>query len=180
MLIVGRHETSSYSPSEVHALNPLDPHAPTDFDFFMGRWSVGHRRLKERLVGCNDWESFSGTCLAHKTLGGFGNVDDNVLEISTGTYRAVTLRSFDSARGTWSIWWLDGRTPGTLDVPVVGRFVNGVGTFLANDALNGAPIQVKFVWTRPHPDAPRWVQSFSPDAGKTWEDNWVMDFTRRQ
>lgn len=159
---------------------PLDPHAPTDFDFFMGSWSVSHRRLKERLVGCTAWESFPGTCIAHKTLGGFGNVDDNVLEISTGTYRAVTVRSFDSASGTWSIWWLDSRTPGSLDVPVVGSFVNEVGTFLADDVLNGSPIKVRFVWTRPHLDAPRWVQSFSPDAGKTWEDNWVMDFKRRQ
>jgi hypothetical protein len=161
-------------------LIPLDPSAPTDFDFFMGSWTVSHRRLKERLVGCADWENFPGACIAHKTLGGFGNVDDNVLQISTGTYRAVTIRSFDSKRGTWSIWWLDSRNPGSLDVPVVGRFVDGVGTFVADDVLNGMPIKVRFVWTRPHPDAPRWVQSFSSDGGQTWEDNWIMDFTRRQ
>lgn len=159
---------------------PADPDAPTDFDFLMGSWMVSHRRLKERLVGCSEWDTFQGTCVAQKTLGGFGNVDDNVLEMPSGTYRAVTIRSFDAKRGTWSIWWLDGRSPGSLDVPVVGRFERGVGTFLAEDSLNGRPIQVRFEWTRPYPDAPRWAQAFSPDAGKTWETNWVMDFARSQ
>ena len=159
---------------------PLDPSAPTDFDFFMGSWKVAHRRLKEHLVGCSEWVSFPGVCVAHKVLGGFGNADDNVLELPSGTYRAVTIRSFNAELGTWSIWWLDGRSPGSLDIPVVGRFANGVGTFLAEDTLNGKPVRVRFLWTRPRPDSPRWEQAFSPDAGATWETNWVMDFTRRQ
>lgn len=159
---------------------PLDPKAPKDFDFFIGSWKVAHRRLKERLAGCSEWESFAGVCVAQHTLGGFGNFDDNILEIPAGTYRAVTIRSFDPKLGTWSIWWLDGRSPGSLEVPVVGRFANGVGTFLAEDTLNGKPIRVRFSWTRPHPDSPRWEQAFSPDAGATWETNWVMEFTRQQ
>ncbi len=157
----------------------LEGNAPTDFDFFVGEWKVSHRRLKERLVGCSEWETFAGICVMQKTLGGFGNVDDNILELPTGTYRAVTIRSFDPKQGTWSIWWLDGRNPGDLDVPVVGRFVNGVGKFFAEDVLNGKPIQVRFEWTQPESDAPRWEQAFSPDGGQTWETNWVMNFTRR-
>ncbi len=105
-------------------------------------------------------------------------MDDNVLEMPAGTYRAVTIRSFNPKEGTWSIWWLDSRNPGSLDVPVVGRFSNGVGTFLADDSLNGKPIQVRFEWILTRPDKPRWEQAFSPDAGKTWETNWTMDFTR--
>jgi hypothetical protein len=169
-----------FTTLEVNMLIPLDPQAPTDFNFFIGNWNVSHRRLKKRLVGCSDWESFQGICVAQQTLGGFGNIDDNILQIPSGTYRAVTLRSFNPQQGTWSIWWLDGRSPGNLDVPVVGRFANRVGTFLADDTLDGKPIQVKFEWTLPGTDTPRWEQAFSPDAGKTWETNWVMDFTRRE
>ena len=113
-----------------------------------------------------------------KILGGFGNVDDNIVELPAGTYRAATVRSFDPKTGTWSIWWLDSRTPGSLDVPVVGRFANGVGTFLANDTLGQKPIVVRFLWTIPLPDRPRCEQAFSPDDGKTWETNWIMDFSR--
>jgi len=157
---------------------PLDPLAPQDFDFFIGAWSVSHRRLKARLVGSKDWEEFAGICVTKKILGGFGNIDDNVLELPSGAYRAVTIRSYDAKRKTWSIWWLDGRSPGSLDVPVVGSFESGVGTFLAEDSLNGKPIQVRFLWSIPTSDAPRWEQAFSPDAGKSWETNWVMDFRR--
>jgi hypothetical protein len=158
---------------------PLDPAAPNDFDFFIGRWNVAHRRLKERLTGCAEWEHFPGVCVAQRMLGGFGNVDDNLLELPAGTYRAVTIRSYDAALRTWSIWWLDGRNPGSLDVPVVGRFVDGVGSFLVDDSLNGKPIRVRFRWSCPRPDSPRWEQAFSPDAGASWETNWVMDFSRR-
>jgi hypothetical protein len=153
--------------------------SPTDFDFFIGSWDVSHRRLKERLAGCTEWDEFKGTTVVRKVLGGSGNVDDNVLELPDGHYRAVTLRSFDPARKVWTIWWLDGRYPGTLDTPMVGRFSDGIGIFYADDTFNGMPIRVRFVWSVPRPDAPRWEQAFSANGGTTWETNWTMDFTRR-
>lgn len=158
---------------------PCDPGSPSDFDFFIGDWDVHHQRLKARLSGCTDWEHFSGLNVAKKILGGFGNIDDNLLHLPSGTYRAVTLRSFDPRSKIWSIWWLDSRSPGALDVPVVGQFVNGVGTFLAHDSLNGKPVVVRFMWSVPQPDCPRWEQAFSADGGITWETNWVMEFKRR-
>ena len=65
-----------------------------------------------------------------------------------------------------------------IDVPVVGRFVDGVGTFLAEDTFEGRPIVVRFLWTRTDTPSPRWEQAFSEDGGTTWETNWEMDFTR--
>ncbi|MBI3748514.1 MAG: DUF1579 domain-containing protein, partial [Chloroflexi bacterium] len=115
-----------------------------DFDFSMGTWRVHHRRLKERLVANDEWQEFEGTSTAWPILGGAGNIDDNVLELPAGTYRAISLRSFDPATGRWSIWWLDGRNPGRLDPPVVGGFENGVGTFICDDTLNGRQILVRF------------------------------------
>lgn len=151
---------------------------PHDFDFFIGHWQVHHRRLKERLLGCDDWEAFEGRSHMWPLLGGHGNVDDNVLELPGGTYRAVSLRTFDAATGQWSIWWVDGRHPQRLDPPVVGRFADGVGEFQCDDELRGQPIRVRFRWTRTDTPAPRWEQAFSADGGQTWETNWVMDFTR--
>ncbi|HWU95292.1 MAG TPA: DUF1579 domain-containing protein, partial [Sphingomonas sp.] len=77
----------------------------TDFDFQRGRWHVRHRRLRARLVGCTDWEEFSGTSEQRPLLGGNGNVEDNLLHLPGGDYRAVALRSHDPAAGTWAIWW---------------------------------------------------------------------------
>ncbi|MEO5798934.1 MAG: DUF1579 domain-containing protein [Gemmatimonadales bacterium] len=157
---------------------PVEGSAPGDFDFVIGDWSVKHRKLKERLTGCDEWIEFDGLSSTEKVLGGFGNIEDNQLFLPEGAMRAVALRSYDAERGLWSIWWLDGRFPGALDVPVVGRFVDGVGTFLANDVLNGTPITMRFVWTVPAADSPRWEQAFSADGGATWETNWTMEFSR--
>lgn len=149
-----------------------------DFDFEFGRWVVRHRRLKERLVGSDDWEDFDGTSEARPILGGNGNVEDNVLHFPTGSYRAAAIRSFDTTLNKWAIWWLDSRGPHTLDVPVIGQFENGVGAFYAEDTFGGRPIRVRFLWLDTHTDCPRWEQAFSVDDGKTWETNWVMAFSR--
>jgi hypothetical protein len=152
--------------------------APTDFDFVLGEWTVTHRRLRERLAGSDEWIEFDGEMSTRAILGGYGNIEDNRLFTPDGEVRAAALRSFDSEAGTWSIWWLDGRFPGAVDVPVVGSFINGVGTFFAEDSLAGAPITIRFTWSTTSSDQLRWEQAFSPDAGLTWETNWTMDFTR--
>lgn len=161
---------------------PLPPlaTAPTDFDFVIGDWHVRHRRLKQRLVDCREWDEFEGEMSTCKILGGFGNIEDNRLAFPEGEFRAVALRSFDAASGKWSIWWLDGRFPGRIDVPVVGEFKHGVGTFLASDSFDGRAITVRFLWSQSNPDALRWEQAFSTDEGQSWETNWTMDFMRKQ
>jgi hypothetical protein len=155
------------------------PSGVHDFDFYMGKWQVHHRRLKERLVGSDEWQEFEGTSTAWPILDGAGNIDDNVLELPDDTYRAVSLRSFDPTSQTWSIWWLDGRNPhNPLDPPVKGRFVDGIGTFLAEDAHKGQPIIVRFLRSNITANTCRWEQAFSTDGGTTWEVNWVMESTR--
>jgi hypothetical protein len=157
-------------------LDTLPPGADA-FDFFPGEWLVRHRRLNRRLAGCRDWLEFSGRTVVAKLLGGLGNVDDNILDLAEGPYRAATLRKFDPASGLWSIWWYDARYPG-LEPPVHGRFENGVGTFLGEDIFEGRPIRVRFLWSHITAATARWEQAFSDDAGASWEANWIMDFER--
>ena len=149
-----------------------------DFDFLFGAATVHHRRLAERLAGCSEWIEFNGTQSAWPLLGGLANVDDNEFELPDGTYRGVPLRSFDPASQTWAIWWLGDRSPHALDVPVVGRFVDGIGTFLADDTWRGQPIVVRFTWSNITANSSEWEQAFSPDGGATWEPNWSMRFTK--
>ena len=70
-----------------------------DFDFYMGTWRVRHRRLTERLAGSDEWEEFEGTSRAWPLLDGAGNIDDNVLELPDGTYRAISLRTYEPWSG---------------------------------------------------------------------------------
>jgi hypothetical protein len=172
------------SIASTHASQNAQEPAPTaanlsglkDFDFLIGNWRVHHRQLK---AATHEWVQFDGTSDTRKLMGGFGNVEDNVLNPPGGTYSAVGLRSYDPKSGQWAIWWLDGRNPfGTLDPPVKGRFENGVGNFYSDDMLNGKPIRVRYTWSHITPKSARWEQAYSPDLGKTWETNWVMDFQR--
>src|ERR1035438_9069020 len=64
-----------------------------DFDFLIGDWRVHHVRIKERLAGCNEWTECDGTCSMRPTMGGWGNVDDNVINVPGEVYRGVGLRA---------------------------------------------------------------------------------------
>jgi hypothetical protein len=155
----------------------LDAHRQ-DFAFLVGRWNVQHHRLKQRLLDNHEWEDFTGTSELWLTMNGLGTVDDNVLNLPSGQYRAVGVRAFNQQTRQWLIWWLDSRNPTTLDPPVAGGFENGVGTFTGPDTLRGRPIIVRYQWSEITGNSPRWEQAFSPDNGATWEVNWIMHFTR--
>jgi len=148
------------------------------FDLRVGRWTAKHRRLKERLMGDTRWETFTGEQVWWKTLNGQGNADDNLLRLPDGDYWGLTTRAYDPTTGVWAIWWLDARRPGVIDTPVKGKFVNGVGTFYADDTLRGKPIKVRFTWSDITATTAHWEQAFSPDGGKTWEVNWYTDFQK--
>jgi hypothetical protein len=149
-----------------------------DFDFLIGQWRVHHRRLKERLAGSHEWVEFEGESRLWMTMDGHGTVDDNLIGLPGGAYRAMGIRGYDPKTQTWAIWWLDARNPHDIEPPVVGNFQNGVGTFEGDDTFRGKPIKVRFTWSHITPNAAHWQQAFSPDGGKSWEPNWEMDFTR--
>ena len=147
-----------------------------DFDFEFGKWKVRHRRLKDRLVGCQDWEEFSGTSETRPVLGGHGCIEDNLIDFPSGRYRAIAIRAFDPASQSWAIWWLSSANPHQLDTPVIGRFEGDTGSFFAQDTMNGHPVSVRFLWLNTRSRSPRWEQAMSGDGGATWETNWVMEF----
>lgn len=147
-----------------------------DFDFYHGHWHVRNERLKQRLAGSDDWETFEATQRCRPLLDGIGNLDDFVTEWSGG-FRGMTLRLFDLQSRQWRIYWASSRS-GVLEPPVMGRFENGVGTFLGNDTHEGRPVLVRFIWSDITADTAHWQQAFSTDEGVSWETNWHMWMTR--
>jgi hypothetical protein len=149
----------------------------SDFDFWFGSWDVRNRWLRRRLAGSDDWEEFDATVVARPLLDGVGNEDEFRTD-HAGGFIGMSFRFFDPERRRWSIYWADSRRPGELDPPVFGTFSGDVGLFEGEDVYRGRPILVRFAWTGVTTPTPRWEQSFSDDGGRTWETNWVMDFTR--
>jgi hypothetical protein len=147
-----------------------------DFDFWMGRWRVHNRRLRERLKGCTEWDEFDATSVARPLAGGIGNEDEFHADFQGG-FIGMSFRFFDVAARRWAIYWADSRR-GILEPPVYGSFTGTVGHFEGDDVFEGRPIRVRFLWSRVDTGNPRWEQAFSADGGRTWETNWVMDMTR--
>lgn len=160
---------------------PLLPNvnrAPDDWAFLAGRWTVRHRKLRKRLVGSRDWDEFGGTFVNWPTLGGNGNVGDNLMEAPSGAFRGVGFRAWNPATREWLSWWLDGRDPGRIGAPLRGKFVDGIGTYLSDDVHEGRPVKARVTWSRITGKRARWEQAFSTDGGQNWEVNWISDFTR--
>lgn len=160
------------------------PSAAHDFDFLVGSWTTRQRRLTKRLQGSDDWESFEATSTMQRLPGGIANFDTLVAEAWRPGWVGMSFRVFNPNTQLWSIYWvsndgggIDARS-GRLEPPVVGRFEGEHGLFEGEDCLEGRPIRVRYLWTRLGPDAARWQQLFSADAGQSWELNWVMDFQR--
>lgn len=148
-----------------------------DFDFWMGSWEQRHRRRKEWLADCDEWIEFESKGVAWPILDGLGNADELRTDFAGG-FIGMSFRFFDLEARLWSIYWADSRHTGLLDPPVVGSFSGDVGVFEGEDVFNEKPILVRYTWSRTSTPTPRWEQAFSPDEGKTWETNWIMDATR--
>lgn len=149
------------------------------FDNRVGCWTIHNRVLKARLAGSHDWIEYDGTQKLWLVMGGYGNMDDNWFNKPNGAFGGVTVRTYDPKTAVWTIWWFDGRNPsGDIDPPVRGRFVDGVGTFINDDTLNGKPIKTRYIWSKMTPTSAHWEQAYSPDGGKTWETNWYADFKK--
>ena len=150
-----------------------------DFDFLIGTWKVHNRRLRERLKGSTTWDEFEATVVARHLWGGLANVDEYEANGPAGRIQGLTLRVYDPRSRQWSLHWANAAN-GRLDVPMIGSFENGRGEFYDQELFEGRAIYVRYIWSDITPRSCRWSQAFSADGGKTWETNWVMDFTRVQ
>lgn len=156
-----------------------------DFDFWYGSWHIHNKRLVKRLQGCTEWESFSASGTTWPLPGGIGNYDEFVPKDWNPGFVGMSLRAYSPQTKLWSIYWLENQTggldsAGLLKPPVIGGFKDGVGIFEGDDSFEDRPIRVRFVWSNITPTSARWEQSFSPDGGKTWECNWVMEMSRME
>lgn len=151
-----------------------------DFDFLIGDWKAHVRRLPDRLNGSNAWDVYDGISNHKKVLDTNANFEE--FDVSSADkklhIKAQTLRVYNAEAHQWSIYLLD-LDKGELDVPpVVGQFHGNRGEFYNQQTLRGRVILVRYVWLNISPKSSRMEQSFSPDAGNTWEVNWICELSR--
>lgn len=144
-----------------------------DFDFLAGPWKIRHRRLKAD----KSWDEFDGEATCWTILGGTGSVEE--LRIPARDFSGMGLRLLNPKTGVWDDYWVNGKEREVSGpAGLTGVFVNGVGTFTADDTDDGKAITVRGVWDRITSTSHRWRQGVSRDGGKTWDESWFMDWTR--
>jgi hypothetical protein len=165
--------TLSFDDNDNLIIAATSTSSKNDFDFFEGKWNLHNKKLKSRLVGCNEWIAFESTQEMYKVLNGAGNIDNFIATFDGELFEGMTVRLFNPNTKLWSIYWADSNE-GKLDPPVVGSFENKVGHFFTKDSFNNKDIVVVFRWDARIENNPVWSQAFSDDKGKTWEWNWYM------
>ena len=144
----------------------------SDFDFFIGKWTLKNKHLNSRLTNCKEYTEFEWTAEVTRILEGIGNTDVARRIVDGKPWEGRTIRIFDTQSKLWRLYWVDSNS-GQLDPPVVGSFQNNIGLFFCKDMWKGRPVIVVFKWDKTNPENPRWSQAFSDDNGKTWEWNFT-------
>ena len=148
-----------------------------DFDFEIGSWKIHLKRRLHPLTGSNTWVEFDGTSVTRKLWQGRSQVEEFETAGAAGHIEGLTLRLYNPQTHEWRLYWANSQK-GVMDVPQIGRFVNGRGEFYAQDTIEGKTLWVRFIWSQTDSKSPHFEQSYSEDGGKTWEVNWITDQTR--
>jgi hypothetical protein len=152
-----------------------------DFDWMVGSWKADLKRLVNPLTGAPpEWVEYEGTQTTTRILNGKAVMDEFIVDspAAKAKVEALTIRLYNPANQTWSIYWANAKN-GEMSLPAtVGRWTNGRGEFYDHEQLNGRWILVRYVWSDVTPVSAHFEQAFSVDGGKTWEVNWISNITR--
>jgi len=168
--------TATTAPIRFDPIPPLPetptPGRPGDFDFLTGEWRIHHWQRR----GGNEWIEFEGEATVTAILAGIGSVEE--LRIPERNFSGMGLRLLDVEKRVWSDFWVNARS-GVLTTPgQTGSFEDGSGIFVTDDVENGQPVKYAGVWDSITPTNCRWRQAASHDGGKSWEQSWIMSWTR--
>ncbi len=154
------------------AAKPSATGKPGDFAFLTGNWKIKHRKLKADKT----WDLFEGEATVVELLGGIASVEE--LRIPARGFSGMGLRLLDVERKLWADFWVNAKSGVLTPPPSWGSFVDGVGIWDSDDVDGKKPIIVRGVWDQTTPTSCRWYQAVSRDDGKTFEKNWIMEWTR--
>lgn len=155
------------------------------FDFDLGTWKTHSRRLLHPLSDSQEWVEMDGVTVVRPIWGGNGNLAELEADGPRGHLELLSLRLYDPTAHEWNLNFatsgvgvLNVSGAGVQGVPLIGRFSHGRGEFYDQEPFNGRTIWVRFSIEPLSPTTARSEQAFSDDNGRTWQVNWINDYTR--
>jgi hypothetical protein len=158
-------------PVHAAAKPPAPTGKPGDFDFLSGQWKIKNRQLK-----AGQWDSFDSEATVFGILAGVASIEE--LRIPARNFSGMGLRLLDVQRKLWADHWVNAKSGVLTPPPSWGSFENGVGLWDADDMDGEQAIIVRGAWDMITPTSCRWYQASSRDGGKSWQESWVMHWTR--
>ena len=170
--------TSAAAPRPPAATMPALRDGSHDFDFEFGTWKAHIARRLRPLTGSTEWVKLDGVSTVREVWGGKANLGELDVRGAAGPLQGLSLRLYNPDTREWKISWANSRD-GALTAPMIGSFDGrGGGVFYNADTLGDRQILARFVFSGTQQRSFRIEQAFSGDAGRTWEVNWIADFTR--
>jgi len=171
LLLAGAAGKAQAQGQETPSARAVPQGSPGEFNFLHGEWRIAHRKRRDGA-----WDVFEGEATCWTILNGIGSVEE--LRIPARDFSGLGLRMLDVEQRIWSDYWVNAKsgvvtTPGTT-----GGFINGEGVFISEFDDNGANVLVRGLWDRITGSSHRWLQAYSRDAGATWDDDWIMEWTK--
>jgi hypothetical protein len=148
-----------------------------DFDFSFGTWKMHLSRLLHPLTGSTKWIQLDGVSIVSKVWNGRANLVEFEVSGSSAHIQGLSLNLYNPSSHQWSLNFASS-SDGTLDEPTIGEFRNGRGDFYDQESFGGRTILIRKSYLDITPNSNRFEEAFSDDGGKTWEVNWIANFTR--
>ncbi len=149
-----------------------------DFDAGLGAWKEHTMRLDKPLTGSTNWFPVEGYSRSWSVLGGRVNVVEYDGDGPKGHLSLISIRIYDPETKQWRMNFSTPARGSLWPTPMVGSFRDGRGEFYSQDDIDGRAVLVRFSFIPESPTAQRSEQAFSVDGGKTWETNWINEYTR--
>ncbi len=159
--------------TRLDAQPPKPTGKPGDFDFLAGEWTIENRQRKG-----DEWDEFDSEATVVSLLEGLVSVEE--LRIPERKFSGMGLRILERSKRLWADYWMNSRDGVLAAAPAWGSFVEGVGLWDGDDVEEGKPIIVRGAWDEITKTTCRWYQAVSRDDGKTWDQSWIMEWTRRK
>lgn len=150
--------------------NVLATGLPGDFNFLNGEWTIHNRQLKD-----GTWHEFQGEATVTSILDGLVSMEE--LRIPAQNFSGMGLRILDLGKKQWADYWVNSKS-GEQTPPTWGVFVDGVGIWDSPAQDGDTALIVRGVWDQITANSCRWYQTVSRDGGSTWQENWIMHWSR--
>lgn len=163
--------------------NEFDPPVAGDsndparaFDFWLGEWDVNLRVKQDDQRWADER---TATAKIYSVLGGRAILELWDEDTPGDAIRGFSLRYYDETDAEWKLYlnWAGHNRSGISGL--AGSFRHGRGEFFSEYAIDDSTTMLKrYTFSDITENSLRWDDAFSTDAGKTWTNNWIMEFTR--